>query len=209
MASARKDQNPKALAGRGGRSPWPTGARWRVWAGRFIGSVTRRRGGPPAHRPSGTGPGCGFSPNHAIPTPNPAGGGFGLGSGSHVRFCRSIGRHEIKLRRHQGPASWGVVSAPSTVRPLARDLRVLIGWPFPLGFGLNGRLLLERRGRVYVSLIIIISVRSIPRAPGALVSVVRVVCAHQLSSVEGQPSRGCCHQAFFFCEVLKYAIRAV
>ena len=30
MASARKDQNPKALAGRGGKSPWPTGARWRV-----------------------------------------------------------------------------------------------------------------------------------------------------------------------------------
>jgi len=36
--------------------------------------------------------------------------------------------------------------APSTVRPLARDLRVLIGcWPFPLGFGLDGRLLLARR----------------------------------------------------------------
>jgi len=41
--------------------------------------------------------------------------------------------------------------APSTVRPLARDPRVLmIGWPFPLGFGLDGRLLLARRGRVYV-----------------------------------------------------------
>ena len=26
----------------------------------------------------------------------------------------------------------------------------LIGWPFPLGFGLGGRLLLARRGRVYV-----------------------------------------------------------
>ena len=42
------------------------------------------------------------------------------------------------------------VPAPSTVRPLARDLRVLIGWPFPLGFGLDGRLLLARGGRVYV-----------------------------------------------------------
>ena len=41
-------------------------------------------------------------------------------------------------------------AAPSTVRPLARDPRVLIGWPFPLGFGLDGRLLLARRGRVYV-----------------------------------------------------------
>ena len=37
-----------------------------------------------------------------------------------------------------------------TVRPLARDLRVLIGWQYPLGFGLDGRLLLARRGRVYV-----------------------------------------------------------
>ena len=40
--------------------------------------------------------------------------------------------------------------APSAVRPLARDPRVLVGWPFPLGFGLDGRLLLARRGRVYV-----------------------------------------------------------
>ena len=39
---------------------------------------------------------------------------------------------------------------PGTVRPLARDLLVLIGWPFPLGFDLDGRLLLARRGRVYV-----------------------------------------------------------
>ena len=39
--------------------------------------------------------------------------------------------------------------------PLARDLRVLIGWPFPLGFGLDGRLLLARRGRVCVKFIII------------------------------------------------------
>ena len=35
--------------------------------------------------------------------------------------------------------------------PLARGPRVLmIGWPLPLGFGLGGRLLLARRGRVYV-----------------------------------------------------------
>jgi len=37
-----------------------------------------------------------------------------------------------------------------------RDPRVLIGWPFPLGSGLDGRLLLARRGRVYVQFIIII-----------------------------------------------------
>ena len=41
-------------------------------------------------------------------------------------------------------------SAPTTVRPLARDPWVLIGWPLPLGFGLNRCLLLARRGRVYV-----------------------------------------------------------
>ena len=53
------------------------------------------------------------------------------------------------FRRWRGLAT-GTEPAPSTVRPLARDLRVLIGWPFPLGFGLDGRLLLARRGRVYV-----------------------------------------------------------
>ena len=52
-------------------------------------------------------------------------------------------------------------AAPPTVRPLARDPRVLIGWPFPLGFGLDGRLLLARRGRVYVQFIII---RNFPRS---------------------------------------------
>ena len=31
----------------------------------------------------------------------------------------------------------------------------MVGWPFPLGFGLDGRLLLARRGRVYVKFIII------------------------------------------------------
>ena len=40
--------------------------------------------------------------------------------------------------------------APSTVRPLARDPRVLVGLPLPLRFGLDGRLLLARRGRVCV-----------------------------------------------------------
>ena len=48
--------------------------------------------------------------------------------------------------------------APSTVRPLAReDPRVLVGWPFPLDFGLDGRLLLARRGRIDVKFIIIIT----------------------------------------------------
>ena len=44
----------------------------------------------------------------------------------------------------------GTSQAPSTVRPFARDPRVLIGWPLPLGFGLGGRLLLARRRRIYV-----------------------------------------------------------
>ena len=43
-----------------------------------------------------------------------------------------------------------VAVVPSTVRSLARGPRVLIGWPLPLGLGLDGRLLLARRGRVYV-----------------------------------------------------------
>ena len=43
------------------------------------------------------------------------------------------------------------LTASSTVRPLARDPRVLIGWPFPLCFW-SGRALATgtRRGRVYV-----------------------------------------------------------
>ena len=58
---------------------------------------------------------------------------------------RAHGTAEIDLQGGVMPGQ-----APSTVRPLAMDLRVLIGWPFPLGFGLDGRLLLARRGRVYV-----------------------------------------------------------
>ena len=38
-----------------------------------------------------------------------------------------------------------IQAAPFTVRPLARDPRVLIGWPLPLGFGLDGRLLPDVR----------------------------------------------------------------
>ena len=44
-----------------------------------------------------------------IPPPSQAGVGFGLWLGSPVWFCRSIGQHEIKLRRHQGPTAGGVL----------------------------------------------------------------------------------------------------
>ena len=43
---------------------------WRLRARRFVGSVTWRRGGPPAHRPSGRGPGCGFASHRAIAPPS-------------------------------------------------------------------------------------------------------------------------------------------
>ena len=60
-------------------------------------------------------------------------------------------------RRPATPGIPALGPAPFTVCPLARDLRVLVSWPFPfLGFGLDGRLLLARRGRVYVQFIIII-----------------------------------------------------
>ena len=49
---------------------------WRFWARRFVCSVTQRRGGPPAHLPSGRGPGCGFASDRAIPPPAQAGGAF-------------------------------------------------------------------------------------------------------------------------------------
>ena len=57
-------------------------------------------------------------------------------------LAQSVPLHERWLQH--------ALRVPSTVRPLARDPRVLVGWPFPLGFGLDGRLLLARRGRVYV-----------------------------------------------------------
>ena len=42
----------------------------------------------------------------------------------------------------------GPRAAPSTARPLARPPRVLVGWPLPLRFGLDGRLLLARTPHV-------------------------------------------------------------
>ena len=50
-------------------------------------------------------------------------------TGAHLGGCGAGRRH-----------SYSATAAP----------RVLIGWPLPLGFGLDGRLLLARRGRVYV-----------------------------------------------------------
>ena len=88
---------------------------WRSCTRRLVDLAARRLVGPSAHRPSGRGPGCGFASDHAIPTPNPAGGGFGLGSGSHVWFCWTLRQREIKFRRHQGPTSGGVFNATVTL----------------------------------------------------------------------------------------------
>ena len=49
-------------------------------------------------------------------------------------------------RRGLGGARFGTLHRA----PVGQGPRVLVGWPFPLGFGLDGRLLLARRGRVYV-----------------------------------------------------------
>ena len=78
--------------------------------------MTRRRGSPPAHRPSGRDPGCGFASDRAIPPPSQAGVGFGLWLGSPVWFCWSLGQREIKLRRNQGPTAWGVALAKERSR---------------------------------------------------------------------------------------------
>ena len=59
----------------------------------------------------------------------------------------------IYPRGRHGASAPSSEAAPSTVRPLARDPWVLIGWPFLLGFDLDGRLLLARRGRVCVQFI--------------------------------------------------------
>ena len=42
---------------------------WRSRARRLVGLVSQRRGGPPAHRPSGRGPGCGFASDRTTPPP--------------------------------------------------------------------------------------------------------------------------------------------
>ena len=103
--------------------------------------VSRRRGGPPAYRPSGRGPGCGFASDRAIPPPSQAGVGFVLWLGSPVWFLAKLGRRGIKLRRHQGPTSGGVglrqlasfVGIASTVRPfLAGRVSFGAGGCFPI-----------------------------------------------------------------------------
>ena len=72
------------------------------------------------------------------------------------------------------------------MRPLARDLRVLIGWPFPLGFGLDGRLLLARRGRIYVKFIIIILVFAGARQGTARAGLCLIHHHHHGSELAGQ-----------------------
>ena len=59
---------------------------------------------------------------------------------------------ESPLQRAAAVSECSVASRghPATVRPLARDPRVLIGLPLPFRFGLGGCLLLAQRGRVYV-----------------------------------------------------------
>ena len=47
---------------------------WRSRARRLVGSVTRRRGGSSAHRPSGRDPGTGVTSQRAIGPPSRAGG---------------------------------------------------------------------------------------------------------------------------------------
>ena len=47
---------------------------WRSRARRLVGSMTRRRGGSSAHRPSGRDPGTGVTSQRAIGPPNRAGG---------------------------------------------------------------------------------------------------------------------------------------
>ena len=99
--------------------------------------VSRRRGGPPAHRPSGRGPGCGFAPDRAIAPPSQAGVGFGLWLGSPVWFCRSLGRREIKLRRHQGPTSGGVRGEATKKGFAYTSVRVLEQKKTPGGVGVG------------------------------------------------------------------------
>ena len=145
--SSSSDQNPRAVASQSGpEGPWPTGARWRVRPISYSAGSWRLAHNP--HDP--TAQLMIVRPDHftqeKVDTTRP------LFVACEVPCALCAGRPaayaaQLKLR-------W-VILAPSTVRSLARDPRVLIGWPLPLGFGLDGCLLLARRGRVYVQFIII------------------------------------------------------
>ena len=74
-------------------------ARW------LVSSLTRRCGGPPAHLPSGRGPGYGGASEREIGQPNPVGGGFasGMRSGRPNSLrgkCVEIKLFKKKTERH-------------------------------------------------------------------------------------------------------------
>ena len=110
------------------------GSSWRSRARRLVCLVSRRRGGPPAHRPSGRGPGCGFASDRAIPPPSQAGAGFELWLGSHVCFFGEI------------RATWNKVTA--TPRSYVRGCAPPGDRAAFLGAG--GRLPKARRGRFLI-----------------------------------------------------------
>ena len=160
------------MASRGSRSAWPTtGARWRrgntpEWSPRppesalllWWRSRTQEPPFPPRRKDC---PPTSTHLNHREPRvcvrpPWPSTARFGewpawfpfrgfwVLAGACQRhgvggFCCAIHHHYCTHHR-----------ATSTARPSTRAPRVLFGCPLPLGFGLDGRLLLARRGRVYV-----------------------------------------------------------
>jgi hypothetical protein len=77
-------------------------ARW------LVSSLTRRCGGPPAHLPSGRGPGYGGASEREIGQPNPVGGGFASGMRSGIPNSLRGKFVEIKLFQKNQPTTWGV-----------------------------------------------------------------------------------------------------
>ena len=77
-------------------------ARW------LVSSLTRRCGGPPAHLPSGRGPGYGGASEREIGQPNPVGGGFASGMRSGIPNSLRGKFVEIKLFKKKKPTTWGV-----------------------------------------------------------------------------------------------------
>ena len=75
---------------------------------RLVSSLTRRCGGPPAHLPSGRGPGYGGASEREIGQPNPVGGGFASGMRTGIPK-RLRGKFvEKKLFQKNQPTTWGV-----------------------------------------------------------------------------------------------------
>ena len=92
-------------------------ARW------LVSSLTRRCGGPPAHLPSGIGPGYGGASEREIGQPNPVGDGFASGMRSGRPNSLRGKCVEKKLFKKKQSTTWGVLYGFPVPDPRKERLR--------------------------------------------------------------------------------------